>query len=129
MNSLNIYLQSIKNIYRLPAYSPALIAEFLKLVDSQGIIELTKWRKETIAARIGINVNTINNALQMYKSKKIVTWEAVSVFSLNKKLFGVAFNNLYDDENGFPELKITYEIIIIDGNLEDKATIEVKGVK
>lgn len=129
MNSLNIYLQSIKNIYRLPAYSPALIEEFLKLVDSQGIIELTKWRKEIIADRIGINVYTINNALQMYKAKKIVTWEAVSVFSLNKKLFGDAFNNLYGEERGFPELEIIYEIRISGGKLKDEATIKVVGAK
>ena len=125
MNTISIYLNCLTKLYKLPTYSPALIEEFLKIVDSDGIIELTKWRKENIAQSIGINVYTINNALQVYKAKKIVSWEAVSVFSLNKDLFGTVFNNLYDE--GFPELEIIFSRIISCNSSVDKVVFRKVG--
>ncbi|OLY72278.1 hypothetical protein AU074_13970 [Pseudomonas sp. ATCC PTA-122608] len=125
MNTINRYLDCLTKLYKLPSYSPALIEEFLKLVDADGIIELTKWRKENIAEAIGINVYTINNALQVYKAKKIVNWEAVSVFTLNKELFGSIFNNAYDD--GFPEFEVVFCRIIACNNSIDKVVIRKVG--
>ncbi|WP_122341473.1 hypothetical protein [Pseudomonas caricapapayae] len=119
------YLQTVTNMHKLPAYSPALIFEFLKLVDSKGLIELTKWRKDYIAETIGVNNYTINNALQVYKSKKIVNWEAVSVFTLNQNLFGSIFNGLYDE--GFPELEIVFSRIISCNSFVDKANFRIAG--
>lgn len=92
------YLEIISRIYKLPSYSPALIRELLKLVDASGIITLTKWRKQAIADSVGINVYTINNALQVYKRTGVVNWEAVSVFTLNENLFGKEFHGLHDDK-------------------------------
>lgn len=125
MNTINHFLLALTNMYKLPAYSPNLIYEFLKLVDSVGIIELTKWRKDQIAESVGISVYTLNNAMQMYKAKKIINWEAVGVFTLNKDLFGSIFNDLYDD--GFPELEIVFSRIIACNSYVDKVAFRIVG--
>lgn len=103
------YLEIISRIYKLPSYSPALIRELLKVVDSNGIITLTKWRKQAIADSVGINVYTINNALQVYKRTGVVNWEAVSVFTLNQNLFGKEFHGLHDEKIKNINLRICIE--------------------
>lgn len=112
---LNNYLEMISRIYKLPTYSPALLRELLKYVDADGIITLSKWRKQNIAKEVGINVYTVNNALQVYKRTGIVNWEAVSVFTLNSNLFGKEFHGSYDGE--FKKLNLRLVIEFPDGVL------------
>lgn len=106
---LNNYLEMVSRIYKLPTYSPALLRELLKYVDADGIITLSKLRKQNIAKEVGINVYTINNALQVYKRTGIVNWEAVSVFTLNGNIFGKEFHGAYDGEFKKLNLRLVIE--------------------
>ena len=125
-NKILIFTKALADLYSLPPIAPKLLEELLKSVDRDGDIHLSKWRKEYIAQNIDSTLSTVNNALQVFKSHKIIVPKAVSVFELNPEIFGAVFNNLYD--GSWRSVKsINIDVSIGRAGFKPKANVVVAG--
>ena len=83
---VKLYLDDIQKLYDLP--NNTILYELLKRMNYEGEVVLNSSEKKKIAAKLSINVQTIDNYLTKLKSKDLFKSVETGTYIPNPNLFG-----------------------------------------
>lgn len=102
---IKLYLDDLNKIYELP--NSSILYEIMKRMDYDGLINLSKYAKDTICEKLGLKPQTFANYLQKLKEKDIITTVGRGTFMPNPNLFGKgSWKDIYNRRKNYESIKL-----------------------
>ena len=103
---VKLYLDDIQKLYDLP--NNTILYELLKRMNYEGEVVLNSSEKKKIAAKLSINVQTIDNYLTKLKSKDLFKSVETGTYIPNPNLFGKGeWLKVLDRRKKYDSIKLT----------------------
>ena len=103
---IKLYLDDINRIYDLPNNS--ILYEIMKRMDYDGLINISKYGKDTICEKLDIKPQTFANYLQKLKDKNIVLPVGRGTFMPNPNLFGKgSWKDIYNRRKTYESIRMS----------------------
>jgi hypothetical protein len=85
---VKLYLSHITHLTNLPNWTNPILHEFLAIMNYQNEIILNSAIKKRIAKKLGVQMGSIDNAIQHYVKKMVLTRIEIGIYRANPFIFG-----------------------------------------